>query len=180
MDFTLKIWRQKNAKAKGKFETYKVTGISESSSFLEMLDVFNDQLVMKGQDPVVFDHDCREGICGACSLYINGRPHGPDDAVTTCQLHMRRFKDGDTITIEPWRSAAFPVIRDLMVEHRTYLPSAGIEAGAAGPGYSLGRGGLNALSRPRRRRATDAWDAGADCVRSARWRSAGCAGLSQN
>ena len=116
MDFTLKIWRQKNAKAKGKFVTYKITGISESSSFLEMLDVFNDQQVTKGEDPVVFDHDCREGICGTCSLYINGRPHGPDDAVTTCQLHMRKFKDGDTIVIEPWRSKAFPVIRDLMVD----------------------------------------------------------------
>jgi len=120
MDFTLKIWRQKNAKAKGKFFTYKITGISESSSFLEMLDVFNDQQVIKGEDPVVFDHDCREGICGACSLYINGRPHGPDDAVTTCQLHMRRFKDGDTIVIEPWRSKAFPIIKDLVVDRGAF------------------------------------------------------------
>lgn len=120
MDFTLKIWRQKNAKAKGKFETIKVSNVSESSSFLEMLDVVNEQQVEKGVDPVVFDHDCREGICGACSLYINGRPHGPDDAVTTCQLHMRKFKDGDTIVIEPWRSKAFPVIRDLMVDRQAF------------------------------------------------------------
>jgi succinate dehydrogenase / fumarate reductase, iron-sulfur subunit len=120
MDFTLKIWRQKNAKAKGKFVTYKINGISDSSSFLEMLDVVNEQQVTKGEDPIVFDHDCREGICGACSLYINGRPHGPDDAVTTCQLHMRKFKDGDTIVIEPWRSKAFPVIRDLMVDRQAF------------------------------------------------------------
>jgi succinate dehydrogenase / fumarate reductase, iron-sulfur subunit len=120
MDFTLKIWRQKNAKSKGKFVTYKVTGISDSSSFLEMLDVFNNQQIMKGDDPVAFDHDCREGICGTCSLYINGRPHGPDDSVTTCQLHMRKFRDGETIVIEPWRSAAFPVIRDLMVDRQAF------------------------------------------------------------
>lgn len=120
MDLTLKVWRQKNAKAKGKFETYKIAGISESSSFLEMLDVLNYQLVEAGVEPVAFDHDCREGICGTCSLYINGRPHGPDDAVTTCQLHMRKFKSGDTIVIEPWRSKAFPVIRDLMVERNAF------------------------------------------------------------
>lgn len=120
MDLTLKIWRQKNAKAKGKFVTYKIKDISESSSFLEMLDVLNNQLIEKGDDPVAFDHDCREGICGTCSLYINGRPHGPDDAVTTCQLHMRKFKNGDTVVIEPWRSAAFPVIRDLMVDRKAF------------------------------------------------------------
>ena len=120
MDFTLKIWRQKNAKAKGKFETIKVSNVSETSSVLEMLDVVNEQQVEKAVDPVVFDHDCREGICAACSLYINGRPHGPDDAVTTCQLHMRKFKDGDTIVIEPWRSKAFPVIRDLMVDRQAF------------------------------------------------------------
>jgi succinate dehydrogenase / fumarate reductase, iron-sulfur subunit len=127
MDLTLKVWRQKNAKDKGHFETYKVSDISPDSSFLEMMDILNDQLIRKGTDPVAinkgckggdpvaFDHDCREGICGTCSLYINGRAHGPENEVTTCQLHMRRFKDGDTITIEPWRSAAMPVIKDLVV-----------------------------------------------------------------
>jgi len=120
MDFTLKIWRQNNAKTKGKFVTYKIKNISDSSSFLEMLDVLNEQLVVKGEDPVAFDHDCREGICGTCSLYVNGRPHGPDSAITTCQLHMRKFKDGDTIIIEPWRSGAFPVIRDLMVDRNAF------------------------------------------------------------
>ncbi len=132
MDLTLKVWRQKNAKAKGHFETYQVKNISPDSSFLEMLDILNDQLIREGADPVAvdkgckgsgpvaFDHDCREGICGMCSLYINGRPHGPDDEVTTCQLHMRKFKDGDTITIEPWRSAAFPVIKDLVVNRNAF------------------------------------------------------------
>ena len=120
MDLTLKIWRQDNPKAKGKFETYKVTGISTECSFLEMLDILNETLIDKVQLPINFDHDCREGICGMCSLYINGRPHGPDDEVTTCQLHMRKFKDGDTITIEPWRSKAFPVIKDLMVNRNAF------------------------------------------------------------
>lgn len=120
MDFTLKIWRQKNAKAKGKFVTYEIKDISEHCSFFEMLDILNNQLIEKGDEPVAFDHDCREGICGTCSLYINGRPHGPDDAVTTCQLHMRKFKNGETIIVEPWRSKAFPVIRDLMVERRAF------------------------------------------------------------
>ena len=132
MDLTLKVWRQKNAKTKGHFETYQVKNISEGSSFLEMLDILNEQLVQEGIDPVAvekgcqssgpvsFDHDCREGICGACSLYINGRAHGPDDEVTTCQLHMRKFKDGDTITIEPWRSAGFPVIKDLVVDRGAF------------------------------------------------------------
>ena len=120
MDLTLKIWRQKNAKAKGKLETYKVKGISPDCSFLEMLDILNEQLVNENKEPVAFDHDCREGICGMCSLYINGRAHGPDLEVTTCQLHMRKFKDGDTITIEPWRSGAFPVIKDLIVDRRAY------------------------------------------------------------
>ena len=120
MNFTLKIWRQKNAKAKGKFLTYKIGGISQNSSFLEMLDVFNEGLVRKGEEPVAFDHDCREGICGSCSLYINGRPHGPDDAVTTCQLHMRKFRDGDTIVIEPWRARPFPVIKDLIVDRTAF------------------------------------------------------------
>ena len=120
MDLTLKIWRQENPKAKGKFETYKVTGISTECSFLEMLDILNETLIDKVQLPINFDHDCREGICGMCSLYINGRPHGPDDEVTTCQLHMRKFKDGDTIVIEPWRSKAFPVIKDLMINRKAF------------------------------------------------------------
>lgn len=123
MKFTLKIWRQKNSNSKGSFETYQIDGISPDSSFLEMLDQLNQQIIHAGGDavtyrdcPFVFDHDCREGICGMCGLYINGRPHGPDDGITTCQLHMRKFKDGDTIVVEPWRSKAFPVIRDLMVD----------------------------------------------------------------
>jgi len=120
MDFTLKIWRQKNATSRGKFVTYHLSGISPNCSFLEMLDILNDQLVQKGEEPVAFDHDCREGICGACSLYINGRPHGPDDAITTCQLHMRRFKDGDTIVVEPWRAKPFPVIKDLIVDRTAF------------------------------------------------------------
>ena len=120
IDITLKVWRQKGPKEKGFFETYPLKGISQGSSFLEMLDILNEQLINEGKDPVVFDHDCREGICGMCSLYINGHPHGPDSAVTTCQLHMRRFNDGDTITIEPWRSAGFPVIRDLMVDRTAF------------------------------------------------------------
>jgi succinate dehydrogenase / fumarate reductase iron-sulfur subunit len=120
IDITLKVWRQKGAKEKGAFETYQLKGISQSSSFLEMLDVLNEQLVNEGKEPVFFDHDCREGICGMCSLYINGHPHGPDTAVTTCQLHMRKFNSGETITIEPWRSAGFPVIRDLTVDRQAY------------------------------------------------------------
>jgi len=120
MDFTLKIWRQKNAKAKGKFVTYTLKGISSNCSFLEMLDILNEQLVQQNEEPVTFDHDCREGICGLCSLYINGRPHGPDDAITTCQLHMRKFRDGDTIVVEPWRARPFPVIKDLMVDRTAF------------------------------------------------------------
>lgn len=120
MDLTLKIWRQENAKAKGKFETYKVTGVSEDSSFLEMLDVLNESLVDKVQLPIAFDHDCREGICGMCSLYINGRPHGPDQGITVCQMHMRNFKDGSTVVIEPWRAKPFPVIKDLMVDRTAF------------------------------------------------------------
>ncbi|MDP4281144.1 MAG: succinate dehydrogenase/fumarate reductase iron-sulfur subunit [Bacteroidota bacterium] len=120
MDLTLKIWRQKDAKSKGKFVTYHVKDISPTCSFLEMLDILNEQLIQKNEEPVTFDHDCREGICGMCSLYINGRPHGPDDAITTCQLHMRKFKDGDTIVIEPWRARPFPVIKDLMVDRSAF------------------------------------------------------------
>ena len=120
MNLTLKIWRQENARAKGRFETYKVENISPDCSFLEMLDILNEQLVDKLSHPVCFDNDCREGICGMCGLYINGRPHGPDDGVTTCQLHMRRFKDGDTIVIEPWRARPFPIIRDLVVDRTAF------------------------------------------------------------
>ncbi|MEG1607985.1 MAG: succinate dehydrogenase/fumarate reductase iron-sulfur subunit [Mucinivorans sp.] len=120
MNITLKIWRQASAKDKGKFVEYKVDNISPDSSFLEMLDILNNELIHKGQEPVAFDHDCREGICGACSLYINGHAHGPDEDITTCQLHMRKFSDGQTITIEPWRSKAFPVIKDLVVDRRAY------------------------------------------------------------
>ena len=120
MDLTLKIWRQKDAKSEGKMETYPIKNISEHSSFLEMLDVLNENLVNEGKEPVAFDHDCREGICGMCSLYINGEAHGPDRGVTTCQLHMRMFKDGDTIYIEPFRSKAFPVIKDLVVDRGSF------------------------------------------------------------
>jgi succinate dehydrogenase / fumarate reductase, iron-sulfur subunit len=120
MNLTLKIWRQKDAKSKGQFVTYSLQGISPDCSFLEMLDILNEQLIRQSQEPVAFDHDCREGICGMCSLYINGRPHGPDDAVTTCQLHMRKFKDGDTIIVEPWRARPFPVVRDLIVDRTAF------------------------------------------------------------
>ncbi|MGG8496212.1 succinate dehydrogenase/fumarate reductase iron-sulfur subunit [Tenacibaculum sp. TC6] len=120
MNLTLKIWRQKNASDKGKMVEYKVTDISEHMSFLEMLDVLNEQLIAKGEEPVAFDHDCREGICGMCSLYINGEAHGPDRGVTTCQLHMRMFNDGDTIFIEPFRAKAFPVIKDLVVDRSAF------------------------------------------------------------
>ena len=120
MNLTLKIWRQKDAKSKGQMVEYKVTNISDHMSFLEMLDILNEQLIEKGEEPVAFDHDCREGICGMCSLFINGEAHGPDRGVTTCQLHMRMFKDGDIITIEPWRATAFPVIKDLMVDRSAF------------------------------------------------------------
>lgn len=120
MDLTLKIWRQDNAKAKGKFQSYKVKDISEDASFLEMLDILNESIVDEVQLPIAFDHDCREGICGMCSLYINGRPHGPDEGITVCQMHMRNFKDGSTIVIEPWRAKPFPVIKDLMVDRSAF------------------------------------------------------------
>ncbi len=120
ISFTLKVWRQRGPKAKGAFETYQMKDIPGDTSFLEMLDILNEQLVNENKEPIAFDHDCREGICGMCSLYINGRPHGPATGATTCQIYMRRFKDGDTITVEPWRSAGFPVIRDLMVDRSAY------------------------------------------------------------
>ncbi|OBX23601.1 MULTISPECIES: succinate dehydrogenase/fumarate reductase iron-sulfur subunit [Bizionia] len=120
MNLTLKIWRQKNANDKGKLVEYPISDISPDMSFLEMLDVLNEGLINKGDEPVEFDHDCREGICGMCSLYINGEAHGPDRGVTTCQLHMRMFKDGDTIVIEPFRATAFPVIKDLVVDRSAF------------------------------------------------------------
>ncbi|MFH0894041.1 MAG: succinate dehydrogenase/fumarate reductase iron-sulfur subunit [Bacteroidota bacterium] len=155
MNLTLKIWRQADTKSKGLFETYTVEGISADCSFLEMLDQLNEKLVNENSNPVSFnkcpvsfDHDCREGICGMCGLYINGRPHGPDQGITTCQLHMRRFKDGDTIVIEPWRAKAFPIVRDLVVD-RSALDKI-IQAG----GYvSVNTGGVpdaNAIPIPKK------------------------------
>ncbi len=148
MELTLKIWRQASADEKGKFVSYKVGNISHDASFLEMLDILNEELVISGDDPVAFDHDCREGICGACSLYINGRPHGPDKGITTCQMHMRNFSDGETITIEPWRAKPFPVIKDLMVDRSAFDKI--IQAG----GYvSVRTGGVpdaNAIPIPKR------------------------------
>ncbi len=120
MKLTLQIWRQKNANAKGQFATYKLDHVEEDMSFLEMLDVLNEQLITEGNEPVAFDHDCREGICGACSCTINGTPHGPEAATTTCQLHMRKFKDGDELYIEPFRAKAFPVIKDLVVDRSSF------------------------------------------------------------
>ena len=120
MNLTLKVWRQADADAKGKMETYKIDEVSPDMSFLEMMDVLNEQLMVKGIDPIAFDHDCREGICGMCSMFINGEAHGPDRFVTTCQLHMRKFKNGDTITIEPFRAKAFPVIKDLTVDRSSF------------------------------------------------------------
>ncbi len=120
MNLTLKVWRQKNASDKGRMVEYKVRDVSPDSSFLEMFDILNEELLSKGEDPVAFDHDCREGICGMCSMFINGRPHGPLKATTTCQLHMRNFKDGDTIVVEPWRAKPFPVIKDLCVDRSAF------------------------------------------------------------
>ncbi|NTV06885.1 MAG: succinate dehydrogenase/fumarate reductase iron-sulfur subunit [Chlorobiaceae bacterium] len=160
MNFTLKIWRQKNATAKGEMASYDVSGISPDSSFFEMLDTLNQRLIESGGDPVAFDHDCREGICGTCSLYINGRPHGPVKGVTTCQLHMRSFKDGDTIHIEPWRAKAFPVIRDLIVD-RSALDKI-IQAG----GYiSVNTGGVpDANTIPVPKEKSDAAFDAATCI----------------
>ena len=120
MNLTLKVWRQKNKNTEGSFETYSLTGISPDMSFLEMIDVLNEQLVHENKEPIAFDHDCREGICGSCSMHINGRPHGPLKGVATCQLHMRSFSDGDTIVVEPWRAAAFPVLKDLVVDRSSF------------------------------------------------------------
>ena len=120
MNLTLKVWRQANADVKGKIETYQIEEVSPDMSFLEMMDMLNEELMAKGIDPVAFDHDCREGICGMCSMFINGEAHGPDRLVTTCQLHMRKFNDGDTITIEPFRAKAFPIIKDLTVDRSSF------------------------------------------------------------
>ncbi len=120
MDLTLKIWRQDGPADKGRIASYPVTGVSPDMSFLEMMDMLNDQIIRDGGDPVAFDHDCREGICGMCSMFINGEAHGPNRGVTTCQLHMRSFEDGETITIEPWRASAFPVVKDLAVDRSAF------------------------------------------------------------
>ena len=120
MNLTLKIWRQSDVNTKGKIVTYYISDVSPDMSFLEMMDMHNEQLIIRGEDPVAFDHDCREGICGMCSMFINGEAHGPDRLVTTCQLHMRKFKDGDTITIEPFRANSFPVIKDLAVDRSAF------------------------------------------------------------
>jgi len=120
INLTLKVWRQKNAKTAGKFAEYKLDNVSTHMSFLEMMDVLNEKLIKQGEEPVAFDHDCREGICGMCSMYINGRAHGPMQGTTTCQLHMRHFSNGETITIEPWRAAAFPVVKDLVVNRTAF------------------------------------------------------------
>jgi succinate dehydrogenase / fumarate reductase iron-sulfur subunit len=120
MKLTLKVWRQKNTQSYGRLETYKISDVSPDMSFLEMMDVLNEELIRKGEEPVAFDHDCREGVCGMCSMYIKGRAHGPKSGTTTCQLHMRSFKDGDTIVVEPWRAKAFPVLRDLVVNRSAF------------------------------------------------------------
>jgi len=120
MNLTLQVWRQAGNNSEGRFETYEVKDISSEMSFLEMFDVLNERLIAEGKDPIAFDHDCREGICGACSMHINGRPHGPWHATTTCQLHMREYKNGDTIVVEPWRSKGFPVIKDLVVDRSAF------------------------------------------------------------
>lgn len=160
MDLTLKIWRQANQDTPGKFVDYPVQDISPDASFLEMLDILNEQLVAKGEDPVAFDHDCREGICGMCSLFINGKPHGPDKAITTCQLHMRWFKDGDTIVIEPWRAKPFPVIKDLMVDRTAFD-----EIIQAGGFVSVNTGGVpDANAIPIKKRNADLAMDAASCI----------------
>ncbi|MEE4258409.1 MAG: succinate dehydrogenase/fumarate reductase iron-sulfur subunit [Bacteroidales bacterium] len=160
MDLTLKIWRQAAQDAPGKFVQYPIQHISPEASFLEMLDILNEQLVAKGEDPVAFDHDCREGICGMCSLFINGKPHGPDAAITTCQLHMRRFNDGDTIVIEPWRAKPFPVIKDLMVDRTAFD-----EIIQAGGFVSVNTGGVpDANAIPIKKRNADLAMDAASCI----------------
>ncbi len=169
MNLTLKIWRQKDANSKGKFETYKIEDISPDCSFLEMIDILNEKLISEQKDPVAyekgdcglsFDHDCREGICGMCGIMINGRAHGPDTGITTCQLHMRKFKDGDTIVMEPWRAKAFPIVKDLIVDRSAFDKI--IQAG----GYtSVNTGGVpdaNAIPIPKKD-SDEAMDA-ASCI----------------
>lgn len=160
INLTLKIWRQKNASSEGKFVSYEMKGVSTHMSFLEMLDVLNEQLIAKGEEPVAFDHDCREGICGTCSMYINGRAHGVLKGTTTCQLHMRHFSDGETVTIEPWRAKPFPVIKDLIVDRSSFEKI--MQAG----GYvSVNTGGAqdaNCLPVPKKD-ADEAFDAAA-CI----------------
>lgn len=156
----LKVWRQAGPKAKGFFETYTLDHVPTDASFLEMVDILNEKLVADHKEPIAYDHDCREGICGMCSLYINGHPHGPDGEITTCQLHMRNFRDGQTVTIEPWRSAAFPVIKDLMVDRTAYDKI--IQAGGF---VSINTGGIpdaNAIPIPKKD-ADEAMDA-ASCI----------------
>ena len=159
MKIKLKVWRQKNAQDKGGFKTYDLNDVSEDMSFLEMFDVLNEDLLRKNEDPIHFDHDCREGICGMCSMYINGRPHGPKQT-TTCQLHMRSFNNGDTITVEPWRAKAFPVVKDLVVDRSSFDKI--IQSG----GYvSVNTGGVpdaNAIPIPKKI-ADEAFDA-ATCI----------------
>ena len=159
MKITLKVWRQKNKESKGAFKNYPVDHVSEDMSFLEMIDILNESLVKKGEEPIAFDHDCREGICGMCSLYINGRPHGPVQT-TACQLHMRSFKDGQTITVEPWRAKAFPIVKDLVVDR-----SAFDRIQQAGGYVSVNTGGVpdaNEIPIPKRV-ADDAFDS-ATCI----------------
>ena len=160
INIKVKVWRQKDSSSKGQFENYPLDKVSTDSSFLEMLDVLNEKLVNEGKDPVAFDHDCREGICGMCSLFINGRAHGPDDLVTTCQLHMRKFHDGETVTIEPWRVGAFPVLKDLVVNRKAYD-----QIMQAGGFISVNTGGVpdaNAIPVPKED-ADEAMDAAA-CI----------------
>ena len=160
INIKVKVWRQRGPREKGHFETYALKNVPQSASFLEMIDILNEQLIAEDKEPVIYDHDCREGICGMCSMYINGHPHGPVSAITTCQLHMRTFKDGDTITVEPWRSAGFPIIRDLMVDRSAYDKI--IQAG----GYvSVNTGGVpdaNSIPIPKHK-ADEAMDA-ASCI----------------
>lgn len=160
MNLKIKVWRQKDAKSEGKLVTYDAPNISPDMSFLEMIDVVNEDLIKKSEEPIAFDHDCREGICGACSMYINGRAHGPKEGITTCQLHMRSFKDGDTVVIEPWRASAFPVIKDLVVDRGAFDRII-----AAGGYVSVNTGGVpdaNAIPIPKED-ADEAFDA-ATCI----------------
>ncbi len=160
INITVKVWRQKDAKSRGKFESYPLKDISVDSSFLEMLDVLNEKLVSESKEPIAFDHDCREGICGMCSLYVNGKAHGPDSLTTTCQLHMRKFSDGANITVEPWRAGGFPVIKDLMVDRTAFDKI--IQAGGF---ISVNTGGVpdgNAIPIPKEA-ADEAMDAAA-CI----------------